>query len=256
MARGMSGALALVPVGVGAAYGRPGEAQSAYLVRVAGRVVALDLGAGTLNAMRAHVAPEDLHALVVSHMHPDHCADLFSLRVYMAWGPGQGRPPLRVLGPPGLRDRLVAFSGSEGWDAAMTFEDLTPGGGEADLGDGIRLRYAEVPHLPPTFASRIDVDGASLCFGADCGPNDALPALAAGCDILLAECSWGAGDGPVEAGHLNARQAAAIAERAGVGRLVLTHLYPEHDPDVALAAARAATSLPVEWAVPGRPVSA
>ncbi|MEW6582854.1 MAG: MBL fold metallo-hydrolase [Actinomycetota bacterium] len=247
--------LALVPVGVGAAYGRPGDVQSAYLVRAADRTVCLDLGAGTLNRMCAHVAPETLDAVVISHLHPDHCADLFALRVYMAWGPGAGRR-LRILGPAGLRDRLVAFSGSEGWDRCMDFEELQAGGGEVDLGGGLVLRYAEVPHLPPTFASRLDFRGASVCFGADCGPNDALPALADGCDVLLAECSFGAAEASADVGHLNARDAAAIAERAGAGRLVMTHLYPEHDPDAALTAARAATAVPVEWAVPGHEVAA
>jgi ribonuclease BN (tRNA processing enzyme) len=254
MAARMAGTLALLPVGVGAAYGRPGEAQSAYLVRAGDTTVCLDLGAGTFNLLRAHFAPEDLAAVVISHLHPDHCADLFSLRVYMAWGPGEGRR-LRVLGPPGLRKRLVDFSGSEGWDRSMTFEDLTSDGA-VDLGGGLRLRSCEVPHLKPTFASRLDFDGSSVCFGADCGPNDALPELASGCDVLLAECSYGDAVGPPEVGHLNAREVAEIATRADAGRLVMTHLYPEHDPDAALAAARAATAVPVEWAVPGREVVA
>jgi ribonuclease BN (tRNA processing enzyme) len=40
--------------------------------------------------------------------------------------------------------------------------------------------------------------------------------------------------------HLTARQAAAYANRAGVGQLVLTHLQPWNDRDAARAEAAAA----------------
>ncbi|MBE0616355.1 MAG: MBL fold metallo-hydrolase, partial [Proteobacteria bacterium] len=51
-----------------------------------------------------------------------------------------------------------------------------------------------------------------------------LEDLARGADLLVLEASLppGAGMGL----HLTARQAGELAERAGAGRLVLTHLYP------------------------------
>lgn len=244
----------LVPVGVGGAYGLPHEAQSCYLVRTPERAVVLDLGSGTLNRLCALVAPQDLDAVVISHLHPDHCADLMALRVYMAWGPGAGRR-LRVMGPPGLRERLVAFSGSDGWDGSFAFEDLSSPGGEADLGSGLVLRYHEVPHLPPTFAMRLDWGGAALCYGADCAPGPELPELAAGCGVLVCEASFGAEPVPEGVPHLPARDAGRIAARAGVGRLLLTHCTPEFDRDAALAAARAEFAGPVDWARQGEPVA-
>lgn len=237
----------LVPVGTGTAYARPGEAQSAYLVRCGPRPVLLDLGSGALNRLQRHVAPEDLAAVVITHLHPDHCVDLMALRVYMVWGPGAGRA-LRVLGPPGLRDRLAAFSGSEGWESAFRFEDLTGPGGERDLGGGVRLRYAAVPHLDPTYALRVEWGGGSVCFGADCAPGPELPELARGCDVLLCEASFGAGAVPEGVAHLSARDAGEIARRAGAGRLLLTHCFPQNDRDAALAAAREAFGGPIDWA--------
>jgi ribonuclease BN (tRNA processing enzyme) len=239
--------LTLLPIGVGAAYARPGEAQSAYLIRSGDRAVCVDLGAGALNRLQRHVPPEDLAALVITHVHPDHCADLFSLRVYMAFGPGAGRR-LRVIGPPDLRARLMAFGGPEGWEDAFTFEPLVGPAESLDLGDGLGLRCAEVPHLPPTFAVRFDADGSSLCYSADCAQNDALPALAHGCDLLLCECSFGAGSVPEGVTHLNAAQAGAVARTAGAGRLLLTHCYPEYDREAARGMAAAAFGGPVDWA--------
>jgi ribonuclease BN (tRNA processing enzyme) len=251
----MGESLTLVPVGVGAAYGRPNEVQSAYLVLAGSRALCLDLGAGCLNRLTSLAPPERLEALVVTHMHPDHLADLLALRVYMSFGPGRGSR-VRVLGPSGLRERLIAFSGPDGWDEGLAFEALTPDGGEVDLGGGLLLRYAEVPHTPPTFAVRVDWGGKSICYGADCSPNDALPDLASGCDILLVECSFGAQEVPDGVLHLSSRDAAAIARAAGARRLLLTHCYPEFDRDTALAAAQEGLDVPVEWAVAGRAVVA
>ena len=250
----MADSLTLIPIGVGAAYARPGEAQSAYLVRAGGEAICLDLGAGALNRLQEEIAPERLAAIVISHLHPDHCADLFSLRVYMSWGPGRGRR-LRILGPRGLRERLLAFAGAEAWDEAFAFEVIEGPIGGLEI-DGFRIGWAEVPHTPPTFAIRVDAGEESVTYGADCGPNEALVELARGTQLLLAECSYGAGPLPPAPIHLSAREAGEIAARAGARRLLLTHCYPEHDRDAALDLARAAFAGPVAWARQGEAVTA
>lgn len=242
----MPDALTLTPIGVGAAYARPGEAQSAYLVEAGDTRVCLDLGAGALNRLQTSVAPERLSAIVISHLHPDHCVDLLSLRVYMAWGPGRGSR-IRVLGPAGLRDVLVGFCGETGWDA-FTFESLDEPDGATRIGDA-RLTWAEVPHTKPTFALRIDAATGSVTYGADCAPNDALVALAAQTDVLLAECALGVAPTGHDAIHMSATDAGTLARRAGARRLLLTHCYPEHDRDRVLAAAGDAFGGPVSWAV-------
>lgn len=237
----------LTPVGVGTSYARPGEVQSCYLVRAGGRAVVFDLGAGSLNRLQRHIAPETLDALVVTHLHPDHFADLLALRVYMVWGPGAGHR-LRVLCPPLMRERLIAFSGSEGWDSAFAFEPLAPERGEQEIAPGVLLRHREVPHLPPTFALRIESGGGALCYGADCAPGPELPELAAGCDVLICECSFGAERVPDGVPHLNGRDAGEVAARAAAGRVLLTHCLPEYDRDAAVAAASAVYGGPVDWA--------
>jgi ribonuclease BN (tRNA processing enzyme) len=242
----------VIPVGIGAAYGRVGEAQSCYLVRAAESAICLDLGAGALNLLQQYVRPEQLDLVVISHLHPDHFIDLLALRVYMVWGPGAGRR-VRVAGPPGLRDRLAAFD-EEGLDEAFSFEELTGEHAVTELDDGPTIRHRQVPHLLPTYATRIDATGRGMCFGADCAPNDALAGLARGVDVLVTECSFGAGEIPVGAAHLNARAAGAIARAAGAGRLVLTHCFPEWALAGAVSAAQAVAGIPVTAARQGQSV--
>lgn len=247
------GDLWVVPIGVGGAYALPGENQSSYLVGAGETRIVLDLGAGTLNALQRHVDPHAVDAVVISHLHADHCVDLFALRIHMVWGPGAGRR-LRVIGPPRLRDLLAGFAGEDGWDDGFAFEVLEPPSAEAQVAD-VRLTFREVPHTPPTFAVRIDHDGHSITYGADCRRNDELAELAQGSDILIAECGDGVDERP-ESGHMTGGEAGSVAAAAAVGRLLLTHCYPEHDRDATLRAARDAFPGPVEWATQGVRVDA
>ena len=241
--------LELLPIGAGAAYGRPDEAQSCHLVRGGGVAVLLDRGAGALNVLTGVQRPEHLDLIVISHLHADHVVDLLALRVYMAWGPGRGGH-VPVLGPPGLRALLAGFAGEDAWEPGLTFEEIPPGGVDRDVG-GLRLTLRQVPHLDPTYAVRVDGPSGSLCYGADCAPSDALVDLARGCDLLVTECAFGADAVPGGVPHLNAEMAGGMARRAGVGRLALTHVMPEHDAGRAVEVAAAEFGGPTEWARSG-----
>jgi ribonuclease BN (tRNA processing enzyme) len=249
--------ITLTPVGTAAAFGGVAEAQSSYLVEAGGRAILFDIGSGALAALQAIRAPETLDLVVVTHMHPDHCSDLFALHVHMQWGSGRGRT-LTVLGPPELPERLAAFTGRPEWgpDEGLRFEALPDAGGQRDLGGGAVLRHTQVPHLPPTHALRIDAGGRSFCFGADCAPDDALVDLARGCDLLLLECSFGPDPVPEGLPHLNADSAGGLARRAGASRLLLTHCQGGHDRGRALRRAREVFGGPADWAVPGQRVAA
>ena len=245
--------LEIIPMGAGAAFGHADQGQSSYLVRAGDAAVVLDMGAGTFNRLLAEVDPADLGAVVISHLHPDHMADLLALRVYMAHGPGLGST-LEVHGPPGLRERLDAIAAGESW-AGVTFHELPPDEATLLVGDMV-ISLAEVPHLKPTYAMRVEHGGRSITYGADCAPNEVIPLLGEGSDVLVLECSWGTGPLVPEVPHLNARAAAEMARAAGAGRLVLVHGYPDVDRDAAVAEAQAVFGGPVEWAREGVPVHA
>lgn len=240
-------------MGAGAAFGNPDQGQSSYLVRGGTSAAVLDMGAGTFNRLLSEIDPADIDVVVISHLHPDHLADLLALRVYMAHGPGLGQP-LEVHGPPGLQARLDAIAAGESW-AGITFHDLPPDEATLLAGDLV-ITMAEVPHLKPTYAMRVECDGRSITYGADCAPNEVIPVLAEGTDVLVLECSWGTGDLVPAVPHLNAQAAGDMARLAGAGRLVLVHGYPDVDRDAAVAQAQAVFGGPVEWAREGVPVHA
>ena len=84
-------------------------------------------------------------------------------------------------------------------------------------------------------------EGRKIVYSGDTSPNDDLIELARGADVLIHESTFldELSDRAEEDGHTTAAQAAEVAKKAGVGRLVLTHIssrYPE--PDAILAEAK------------------
>src|SRR3954467_12594710 len=108
----------LVVLGAGPAYtDRLGATGAAYLVRRGDDAILLDLGQGSFPRLMAELEPSRLHAIVVSHLHPDHFIDLVSRRHYLVWGRRSG-DRVRVFAPAGLADRIDALHATPGFTAA------------------------------------------------------------------------------------------------------------------------------------------
>lgn len=227
---------------------------SCYLVEHEGYRLVLDLGNGALGQLMRHVDLVDLDAVVLSHLHPDHCLDLTSLYIARRYGPYSSGTRLPVLGPTATADRMADAYGMGCVPGMSDSFDFRRVDGEVEIGP-FRLRTARMAHPVETHAVRLDAGGRALVYSGDTGPNLALPALAEGADLLLAEASFVDGeDNPTEL-HLTGRQAGEAAQQAGVGTLVVTHVPPWNDPAVAAAEAAAAFDGTVLAAAPGLAVA-
>lgn len=116
----------LTIVGCAPAYTlRSGRASSCYLVESEQAAVLLDLGQGSFAALGAYLDPRRLTAVFVSHLHPDHNADLVSLRHYLRYA---CHPPGEVAlhAPAELRARYDALLGEKHFLAPLPGEDLAP----------------------------------------------------------------------------------------------------------------------------------
>lgn len=209
----------------GSAPGPDGPASS-YLVEHEGFRLLMDLGSGAFGALQRHLDPPEVDAVVLSHLHPDHCLDLVPFVVYARYGRAEPLPRIPVLGPAGTHDRLaVAYdpNGRAGLRDLFSFTAVTPG--EREVGP-FRLRFDRVNHPVETHAVRVQAGGRALTYSGDTGHSVALVALAAGCDVLLCEASFPDGQPYPPNLHLSGRQAGEHAATAGVGRLLVTHVPP------------------------------
>ena len=212
----------------------------------------LDAGPGTVMALQEAGSADRLSALVLSHAHPDHCADVFSLYHLMRFGP-EPRAGLPAFAPAGLPEAFARFlAADEDHAFHQVFEWRTVAPGDEVALNGLEIAFGLAVHQVPTLVVSLVAEGRKLVYSADTGPGGDLAAMASGADLLLCEATlWGEGPAAGWPYHLSAAGAGDLAREAGVGRLLLTHLNPTLDPERSVAEAAAAFAGPVEWAAPG-----
>jgi len=244
----------LTIVGCSGSYPGPESAASCYLLEAEqdGRTwrILLDLGNGALGQLHRYVDPLTIDAVVLSHLHADHCLDLCGYYVMRKYHPTGPQPRIPVWGPAGTPERM-ARAYDLPVDPGMTEEfDFREHGAAVEVGP-FRVEPHEVVHPVAAFALRVTAGGRTLVYSGDTGPCAALDDVAAGADLLLAEASFRSGaDNPPDL-HMTGADCGRTASRAGVGRLVLTHVPPWHDAAEAEAEARAEWSGPVDLARAG-----
>jgi ribonuclease Z len=220
------------------------------LVRAGGQTFLIDCGRGVQQRMTAvGVGANALTALLLTHLHSDHIADLGDLiitRWVTTFEPNAA--PLPIIGPPGTAEvvdaTLKAFGFDIGYRIAHHADLTTPPpvqvheytDGTVWDRDGVTIQVAPTDHRPvaPTIGFRIEHGGASVVLAGDTVPCESLDTLAAGAGGLVHTvirkdliekmpmqrirdiCDY----------HSSVEQAAETAARAGVGILILTHYVP------------------------------
>ncbi len=255
----------------GADFVRVGGNTSCVAVAAGDGAPALVLDAGTgLRRLAATLAGAPFRGtILLTHLHWDHVqglpffapGDRDDARVTLLM-PAQGEPEdvlARAMSPPHFP------IGPDGLRGDWTFGGLPPG--EHTI-EGFTVLAAEVPHKGGrTFGYRVADGTRTFAYVPDHGPrregpgpdglgarHEQILALAKGVDVLVhgAQFTLGEAERAAHFGHATVDYALALAEDAGVGRLVLFH----HDPartDAAVDALVEAlpASVPVTAAVEG-----
>lgn len=246
----------LTVVGCSGSFPSPDSACSSYLVEADGYRLLIDMGNGALGELQRHCGLYDLDAVLLSHLHADHCIDMcgyFVARYYRYEG---GRcPPIPVYGPEGTEKRLTTAYDDTPSDSSMSevfdFHGLEPASA-IELGPFV-IRTDAVRHPVEAYGFRVEhaASGRTLTYSGDTGPCVELARLAEGADLFLCEASFTHGKEDIPELHLNGREAGEFASRAGAGRLVLTHIPPWTDAQINLRDAKSVFDGPVELARPG-----
>ena len=226
--------------------------------------VLVDCGWGAARRLvPAGVRPNTIDTVLFTHMHTDHMTD-FPDFLFQRWTGGAVRP-LRVYGPEGTAEMvegfLLALRRDISFRLAHHGDKLHPDGIKVEVEEvpatataqrfldvgGMTVESFEVDHFPvvPAFGYRFRHDGRSAVLSGDTSFCASLLAAAEGADLLVCEAlnttmleSWIARlrelGRPREAGmlsdvpsyHIATTEIARLAQQAGVGEIVLSHIIP------------------------------
>ena len=245
----------LTVIGASGSYPGPDSPASCYLLEAEheGRTwrVLVDLGSGALGVLQRHIDPVSVDAVLLSHLHADHCLDLCGFYVLRKYHPTGPQPRIPVWGPEGTAVRMAkAYDLDE--DPGMNEEfDFQPYAGRMEIGP-FTVTATEVAHPVTAYGLRIEADGRVLAYSGDTGTCDSLVATARDADLFLCEASFLEGHSNPPDLHLTGAEAGRMATDARARRLVLTHVPPWHDPQVMLHEAATRYDGPLELAEPGK----
>lgn len=226
-----------------------GTGCSGYLVEHDGFRVLIDPGYATVPRLQEYPGAAAVDAVLVSHGHPDHCADLNPLLRARALA-SRPAPRLPVYAPPGALGPVLALDRPGMLDDAFELREFAPG--SAFEAGPLSVRTWLLPHWMPNAGLRLHAGQTALAYTGDTGPSPELPALARDADLLVAEASYPERVPDDSARYLSsAAQAGQLAAAASAGRLILTHLMPGTDPAAAAGAAAASYDGDISVAVPG-----
>jgi len=241
----------LIVLGASGTWPVPGAATSGYLVKQGGFNLWMDAGSGTLANLQRYIELPEIHGIVVSHEHPDHMVDLYPC-FYARYYGELGEPHLPVYVPTGFPERageLVSIDSQAVMRTVFDWREVTPGE-SFDIGP-FKVKTEPMAHLGlVALGFRIEANGAVLAYTGDTGPTHHVEALARDADVLLSEATWQDRD-DLKPFHLSSRQAAVHARNAGVGRLLLTHIWPSLDKATSVEQASEEFKGPIELAADG-----
>jgi len=224
----------------------PGRAGAGTLVQHGDTILQFDAGrATTLRLVESGVRTGDLSALFLTHHHSDHCVDVADI-VFTRWI--QRSPELTVLAPDGP---LTTFGREllDLWREDLSIRERVTGRDPLTIdwrafpattvptvvwkNDDVTVHSVLVEHPPvaPAVAYRVDAGSVRVVVSGDTKVCRAVEELATGADVLvhevaLREAMPPGADDSVYAYHADAYELGAMAQRAGVRTLALTHLLP------------------------------
>ncbi|HWC29514.1 MAG TPA: MBL fold metallo-hydrolase [Dehalococcoidia bacterium] len=226
------------------------RASSGYILQGDTGTLMLECGPGSIRqALTLGIELRSIDAVVLSHLHEDHCLDLAHVAFQAMYGRYERLPT--VYGPPGTEEvarRLMHMHRPNAHLPPLNVVEVDDGD-EREIA-GYTMLSRETPHAAglTSHSRRFSGGGRSMVFSGDTRANPELICqLAAGANLLLHECystasleRYAALRDPESAArilerlpttHSEVGDVARMAHSAGVPRLVLTHILPTEDEE-------------------------
>ncbi len=189
--------------------------------------VLFDCGCGVLQRIfQSGYKHTDITNVFLSHLHLDHCGDLLAL-VKANWLCDVTK--LNLWGPVGTRqwldDLLKTYPYMQD-KAKIEVTELSPR--QVVEVEGLEMECVRTVHALPSLGFKVTAGGKSMLYSGDTEPVvDIIEAIEStgGIDLLIHECSFP--DTFDVTNHTTPGTLAKMLRGSSIGRIVLTHLYPQ-----------------------------
>ncbi|WP_139488896.1 MBL fold metallo-hydrolase [Brevibacillus dissolubilis] len=230
----------LTVLGFQSPYPGPGGATAGYLLQTDLVNILIDCGSGVISQLTKLVPAFELDALLLSHYHHDHVADLgvlqYGLMAHQSMGDRAKDAPLAVYAPAETQNQAVGITYK-----SATMHHVIDENDEIVIGDVV-VRFFCTDHPVECYGMRIEHNGKTIIYGADTGPNVKWPSYAKGADLFICEGTYLESNKPADLsvmGHMTVGLAAEAAEQLEAKEFWITHLWPAYTEERVLAEAKA-----------------
>lgn len=214
-------------LGCHAPYAPAGGACSGYLVESEGIKIVLDCGNGTLANLQKHTDFREITALIVTHFHPDHYADIYCWRHALkgCLRDGSRNNPLLVYMP---KEPKEIFSEIDAWRDEFAVIPIDDALEQYNFIGSIHLSFYKTNHPLLTYGVALRKENKKFVYSSDTGWDSNLIPFVENANLLLCECSLRSADVEyTKLGHLTSKEAGTLASKGKVQQLALTHFWPE-----------------------------
>ncbi len=185
----------------------------------------VDCGSGTLLQLeRCSRSYKYIDAVFITHLHPDHFSDLMPLIHALLYTPGfKRKKDLIINGPIGLRryyDLAIASIIGKPEGFSIVVQEIE----DSLVLEPFVVTAMRTVHSESSVAYRFEEGGRSLVYTGDAAYDEGLIDISRGADILVIDASFP--ESMKVKNHLTIRECGLVAEKAGVKKLILSHLYP------------------------------
>ncbi len=202
-----------------------GGATSGYLLSTNKTKILLDCGSGVMSKFSVLNKIDDLTAMILSHLHYDHTADIGVIQYALVGALRRGE----------VKEKLKVYSPQEPkalWQAIQSDQTCFCEINEKEILkiDDMVIEFLPVDHTIPCYAVKVKCKHKIFVYSADTTYIEALVDFAKDADLFICEATICKGSShSTGAGHMSAAEAGLLAKKANVRKLILTHLPSDGD---------------------------
>ncbi len=230
------------------------ERSSTSLFIEAGRQRFLfDCGPGVMQAMEELTGSyHSAERIFLTHFHPDHTLGIghYFSAIRNDRSLSEMLDPV-IYGPVGLESFMEGWGGLyTSFSKGIDVELIELGDGDGVLLGEVEITAARAEHAEGAALSyRVSYAGSSLVYTGDTAFSNRLVKFSHGANLFISECSFP--DSHPAEGHMTPSLVGVAASEAGVGGVLLVHLYPFFGGQDPVAVVEKNCHVPVTIAVDG-----